>query len=111
MTQHTTRPLSHHSSDRRRLLQRCLADLEPSRLYTSSDIVDQGERNGWLSPEGSQQDRRREKARLHLMLEQLATQQDFPPTGDGLIELPGQAPIRGWYGERWYQAAPSATGQ
>ena len=25
----------------------------------------------------------------------------FPPEGDGLVYLTGQAPIRGWYGKRW----------
>ena len=87
MAYHTGRPLKYAY---------LLKTLEQDSLYKPSTIavtLDVGH-----LPKDEQVKARR---RARLCLGRMAKSRDFPPFGDGILNLPGQAPAPAWYGWRW----------
>ena len=46
----------------------------------------------------------RDEKRARIAFTALAKRNAFPSNGDAVINLPGQAPIAGWFGWRWKTA-------
>lgn len=89
--------------------------LAPDEVYSPATIVRFGELEGLLdhlNPEEIRAARRK----IRHTLARLSTNRGFPYKGDGWVEIPGQAPLRGWFGWRWKDAVsldspPEATQQ
>lgn len=77
--------------------------LDPDTIYSPASIVRHGEDAGLLDdlPEDELKITRR---RIRHTLARLSTNRGFPYQGDGWYRLPGQAPLRGWFGWRWQEA-------
>ena len=67
-----------------------LKQLEDHRLYSAATIA-----NLETGADSTQ------KHKIVKSLSRLTKRHGFPNLGDGWIEIKGQAPTRGFYGERW----------
>lgn len=77
--------------------------LDPNEIYSPASIVRHGEKAGFL--EGlSEKELKLTRRRIRHTFARLSTNRRFPYLGDGWFKLPGQAPLRGWYGWRWQDA-------
>lgn len=88
-----------------RLKYRAFIDvLEEDLVYSPATIVRQGEVLGLLDLLLRGEDCRDVRRKIRHTLARLSTNRGFPYEGDGWVEIPGQAPLRGWFGWRWKQA-------
>lgn len=88
-----------------RLKYRAFIDvLDDDMVYSPATIVRQGEVDGLLDAFAAGDDRREIRRKIRHTLARLSTNRGFPYEGDGWVEIPGQAPLRGWLGWRWKQA-------
>ena len=84
--------------------------LEDHQLYSAAMVVRNGEAKGLFRskslfyPDTEQVNIHLVRLRIRHTLARFATNHCFPKTGDGLVMLPQQAPVPGWFGWRWKQA-------
>ena len=79
-----------------------LLSLDHESLYTPAKICAFAEQNGLLRSDPNDPPARTlEKRRVRIAMVRLSNNHHFPDEGDGMVLLPGQAPIPGWYGWRW----------
>ncbi len=72
-------------------------------IYSPATIAIYAGSNGLLKatdPAGI----RLEKQRIRITMGRFSNNHDFPDQGDGIVTLPGQAPVPGWFGWRWKAA-------
>ena len=77
-----------------------LRSLEDDTLYSASAIATFAEQNeliGGQTPEEQKLARRR----IRTAMIRLCNNHNFPDDGDGKVNIPGQAPVPGWFGSRW----------
>ncbi len=88
-----------------RLKYRAFIDgLADDQVYSPATIVRLGEGQGMLEGLSESGDPRELRRKIRHTLARLSTNRGFPYEGDGWVEIPGQAPLRGWWGWRWKQA-------
>ena len=80
-----------------------IAKLEDDTLYSPATIARFAAENGLLSS-SDPETQAIERKRIRLALGRLASSREFPPFGDGTVNLKGQPPTPAWYGWRWRSA-------
>lgn len=92
--------------------RRFLELLDDNEVYVPATIARTGESAGLFKRQGGLfkndlKGRALDEAKLRVRhsLARFSSNHQFPLEGDGYVYLPGQAPIRGWYGWRWKEAA------
>lgn len=86
--------------------------LEDNVIYTPATIVRYGVSMGFFEKGLKGPALKAAKLKVRHTLARLSANRDFPKGGDGWTVIPGQAPLRGWYGRRWKAAlrkSPSAN--
>lgn len=78
-----------------------LAVLCDDQLYSPAAIVRHGQKLGLFKPGLKGEALKHAKLRIRITFARLAQNHKFPEYGDGLVKLPGQAPVPGWLGKRW----------
>ncbi len=69
--------------------------LAPHELYTAAAIARLGVTRKLIPPE--------EQTRLRIAMGRFTHNHMFPKEGDGQVFLPGQPPMRGWFGWRFQE--------
>ena len=70
-------------------------------MYSPAAIVREAEQKGLLNLTGNAETNKLTKLRIRHSLARFSANHYMPLEGDGMVFLPGQAPIRGWLGRRW----------
>ena len=85
--------------------------LDERVIYTPALIARFAAENGYIEAYEAMTPREQNlaKQRIRISLGRFAKNNGFPPDGDGMIRLPGQAPNCGWFGWRWQYAAEART--
>ena len=79
--------------------------LDDNKVYTPASIVANGFSEG-LVPNGLSDDEvAKRRVMIRHTLARFSSNHQFCPEGDGLVTITGQAPMRGWFGFRWKEAA------
>ena len=84
---------------------RFLELLEDDSVYSPASIVRLGETIGLFSYLTKPEELPQARLRVRHTLARFSSNHKFPDDGDGTVHIKGQAPIRGWKGCRWKQAA------
>ena len=85
-----------------------LFNLKDEVIYAPSTIVDGALNTVFLMAETPER-KEEKKQRIRLALYRFASLHCFPDEGDGKVQTEGQAPLTGWYGWRWKDAANNRT--
>ena len=96
-------PLAEASEVDRSKYRRVIERLEDDEVCAPSTIVNSFQAKGGfakLRAEG----RKLWRIRMRHTFSRLCRNRKFPVLGDGMVLLPSQQPIRGWYGWRWKEA-------
>ena len=83
--------------------------LDDDQLYSPGAIASFAMTSGYLS-ESDPNRVKVEKRRIRISLVQFVRNHGFPPKGDGLIKVKGQALTVGYFGSRWKKAVRPPTG-
>ena len=75
--------------------------LDDDQIYTPATIVRNGITKGLLDDRLKGDELRLQKLRIRHAMARYSANHFFPKKGDGYIDVPGQAPARGWLGKRW----------
>ncbi len=75
--------------------------LDDATIYTPTTILRLGESRGLLEPSNDPEELKKQRIRVRHALARYSSNHFFPNRGDGFVCMKGQAPIRGWTGERW----------
>ena len=74
-------------------------------LYTPAKIVREGREAGLLD---TVEDTKIQSIKIRHTLARLSRNRGFPKDGDGMVAIPGQASVPGWYGKRWKTTLPES---
>jgi len=77
--------------------------LKDEQIYTPATIAAFAEANGLLK-EVTTAGIKLEKQRIRITMGRFSNNHGFPDQGDGMVTMPGQAPVPGWFGWRWKSA-------
>ncbi len=79
--------------------------LEPNKIHSPGSIVRNAmeKKIGPFSEELSDEERKKMVTRIRHAFARRCANHQFPKGGDGLVDLPGQAPAPGWTTERWLE--------
>ena len=88
---------------RPRLYDELLRRLDRKTVYTPALIVRVTEQSGWFSPDIVPEQRPKIRLKMRHTFAIYARKHKFPAEGDGLVKIPRQAPVPGWYGHRWQE--------
>jgi len=78
--------------------------LEDHVIYTPATIVRYGATMGFFEKGLKGDALKSAKLKVRHTLARLSANREFPKDGDGWTVIPGQAPLRGWFGRRWKEA-------
>ncbi|CAM2011588.1 hypothetical protein [Acanthopleuribacter pedis] len=84
-----------------------LAYLEDNEVYTPAKIVQLAFERNLIEVPGDVHEQHKLRVKIRHCLARKSVRFQFPDEGDGTIKMPGQAPVRGWFGSRWKQDPPS----
>ena len=85
--------------------------LEDNEVYTAGTILKLGLEHGLLAELGSPEENNKARIRIRHALARFKSNHNFPRDGDGSVTVPGQAPIPGWFGQRWKASLPKIKKQ
>ena len=83
-----------------------LAALDNEKIYCPASIVHHAQATGLLDELWPGKNDKQARLKARHSLARFTVGHHFPKTGDGLISepIPGQPPLRGWFGWRWKEA-------
>ena len=79
-----------------------IESIEVDSLYSPAGICDA---NPGFFEVLAEEERQSVRGNIRHTLALFAKRHDFPPDGDGMVDLKGQRPAKAWLGRRWKDAS------